>query len=150
MSSFWRASQPSEGLHHRSISQADTGINLYPRWYTGLTVVHQLISSPGFTLYCPQSRGINLLMLCMLLRVRHQNLVSGTYLWMLDKSSHCAVIVAYKEINYRTSIMELIFYHLQNCSSLHTFRYHLKVILALAFLCFLSPLISSITLLSVL
>ena len=78
------------------------------------------------------------------------NLTSGTYLWMLDISSHCAVIVAYKEINYRTSIMELIFYHLQNCSSLHTFRYHLKVILALAFLCFLSPLISSITLLSVL
>ena len=44
----------------------------YPRWYTGLPMVHLLRrSSQGLPDTDPQSWGINLLALCILLTVRH-------------------------------------------------------------------------------
>ena len=50
-----------------------------------------------------------------------KNLTSGTFGWMLEHSSHRAVIVADDDINDKEAIIEGILYHLQNCRSLHTF-----------------------------
>ena len=67
---------------------------------------------------------------------------------MFEQISQYAVIVSYNDINDRTEMGECIFYHIQNCTSLHTFRAPLKVLWEIMFLCFLFPLIFSITLLS--
>ena len=60
--------------------------------------------------------------LCMKLSFqRLNNLTSGTFGWMLEHSSHRAVIVADDDINDKEAIIEGILYHLQNFRSLHTF-----------------------------
>ena len=74
------------------------------------------------------------------------NLTSGTYWWIIEHSSYCAVIVTYNYINDKTAMKEWIFYHLQNCTSLHTFRAPLKFIWELMLLCFFYNLICRITL----
>ena len=57
-----------------------------------------------------------------------QKLTSGTFGWMIENISHCAVIVAYDDINYKEAIIECILYHLHHCRSLHTFWYFLEVL----------------------
>ena len=42
----------------------------------------------------------------------HQNLTSGTFVWMLEHSLYCAVITADKDINNKEAIIECILYHL--------------------------------------
>ena len=75
-----------------------------------------------------------------------KNLTSGTFGWMLEHSSHCAVIVADDDINDKEAIIEGILYHLQNCKSLHTFRSYLKVLWALMFFRFFSSFFGILTL----
>ena len=52
---------------------------------------------------------------------RLHNLTSDTYEWMLEHSSHCAVIVAENDIYDKEDIVECILYHIQYIRSLHTF-----------------------------
>ena len=71
----------------------------------------------------------------------------GTCWLMLEKSSHCDVIITYDYINYKAAVVECIFFHLQNYISLYTFRSPLRFFFALVLLCLFSSIICSITLL---
>ena len=61
-----------KGFHHRRSTYPASGINLYPQWYIRLHVVHLVTQGPkGLTVHFPQIWVINLVSLCILLRVRH-------------------------------------------------------------------------------
>ena len=75
-----------------------------------------------------------------------KNLTSGTFGWMLEHSSHCAVIVADNDINDKEVIIEGILYHLNNSRSLHTFWASLKVLWELMVLCSFYYILCRVTL----
>ena len=63
-------------------------------------------------------------------------------------STSCILLslLLYNNINDKIVLEECIFYHIQNCTSLHTFCASLEVIWALMFIWFFSPLICGIRL----
>ena len=73
MSSFWRVCHSQKVFHHRISTYPAAGIHLSSvvHWITGGTLD---ASSRGFAWYGHQIWGINLLALCLLIRVWHRNM----------------------------------------------------------------------------
>ena len=82
-------------------------------------------SSQWFTWYGDQIRNINLVSICLVLRVRHL---------------HCSIIFTYDGINDKTLAEEWILYHVYNCVRFHYFIYLLKFLWSLVLFSILTPL----------